>query len=351
MSGRLSYVILFLSPVLATCGDLKAAGPGDGSPSSVENDRQATPDGATLDSGATAVLQVHLPREVTVQGNLLTLGQISVLRGDAALAAVVAQIGLGQLSAPGQKAILDRATILSRLASQGIASEQVRLTGAEAVAVRRHQKLISSEEFIEAGKTFLRQRPPGPSICETIATVKPKDLVLPGQAADLQVTSRFVRTGARGFVTVQIAVTADGKDCGVREIPFRLKYQCRRAMTAKEIPEGTALTPENVKVETVVSDEPEPANWRPPYGLLATRTLAAETEIRGELAGPAQSPVVVLRNETVVIRMQRPGLLVTATGLVLQEARAGEYVKVRNTDSGRVISCKVNADGTVEPVL
>ncbi len=351
MSDRLSDVMLFLSLVLAACGNIKAAGPAGGSAPSVENDRRAALDGATPDSGATAVLQVHLPREVTVQGNLLTLGQISVLRGDAALAAAVAQVGLGQLSAPGQKAILDRATILSRLASQGIASEQVRLTGAEAVAVRRQQKLISSEEFIEAGKTFLRQHPPGPSICETIPTVKPKDLVLPGQATDLQVTPRFVRTGARGFVMVQIAVTTDGKECGVREIPFRLKYQHRRAVTAKEVPEGTALTPENVKVETVVSDEPEPATWRPPYGLVAVRPLAAETEIRSEMAGPAQSPVVVLRNETVVIRMQRPGLLVTATGLVLQEARAGEYVKVRNTDSGRVISCKVNADGTVEPVL
>jgi flagella basal body P-ring formation protein FlgA len=296
-------------------------------------------------------LQVHLPREVTVQSNLLTLGQISVLRGDPALAAAVARIGLGQLSMPGQKAILDRATILSRLASQGITSQQVRLTGAQAVAVRRQQKLITSEEFLEVGRTFLRQHPPGPSICETIPTVKPKDLILSAEAADLQVKPRFVRTAARGFVTIQIAVTADGKECGVREIPFRLKYQCHRVVAVKEIPEGAALTPENVKIETVVSDEPEPANWRPPYGLVALRTLAAETEVRLDMAGAASSPVVVLRNETVVIRMQRPGLLVTATGLVLQEARAGEYVKVRNTDSGRVISCRVNADGTVEPVL
>ena len=185
------------------------------------------------ESAATSVLQVHLPREVTVQSNLLTLGQISVLRGDPALAAAVGRIGLGQLSAPGQKAILDRATILSRLASQGITSQQVRLTGAEAVAVRRQQKLISSEEFIDAGKTFLRQRPPGPSICEMIPTVKPKDLVLPEQAADLQVTPRFIRTAARGFVTIQIGVMVDGKECGVREIPFRLKYQCRRVVTLK----------------------------------------------------------------------------------------------------------------------
>jgi flagella basal body P-ring formation protein FlgA len=69
------------------------------------------------------------------------------------------------------------------------------------------------------------------------------------------------------------------------------------------------------------------------------------------MAGAAQSPVVVMRNETVVIRIQQPGLTVTAVGVALQEARAGEYVKVRNADSSRVIVCKVNADGTVEPML
>jgi flagella basal body P-ring formation protein FlgA len=42
---------------------------------------------------------------------------------------------------------------------------------------------------------------------------------------------------------------------------------------------------------------------------------------------------------------------VTAVGVALQEARAGEYVKVRNADSSRIILCKVNVDGTVEPML
>jgi flagellar basal body P-ring formation protein FlgA len=305
-----------------------------------------------IDTAATsALLQVHLPREVTVEGSLLTLGQISVVRGDPALVATAARIGLGQFSMPGQKAILDRSTILSRLASQGIPAAQVRVTGADAVTVRRFQKIISTEEFVEIGQVFLRQHPPGPAICAATPTVTPKDLILQGQVQDLQVTPRFVRTATRGFVTIRIAVTADGKDCGMREIPFRLRYQGHRAVTAREVPEGMPLTPENVKVETVVSDQPEPANWRPPYGLVAVRTLAADTEIRGEMAGAAQSPVVVLRNESVLIRVQQPGLTVTAVGVALQEARAGEFVRVRNADSSRIIICKVNADGTVEPTL
>jgi flagella basal body P-ring formation protein FlgA len=181
--------------------------------------------------------------------------------------------------------------------------------------------------------------------------ITPKDLVLPGSLGDLQVTPRFARTAARGCVTVQITVMADGKECGVREIPFRLRYHCRRVVTVQEIPEGGTLTPENVKIETAISDQPEPANWRPPYGLVAVRTLAAGTEVHGDMTSAAQLPILVRRNETVVIRIQRPGLLVTAVGVALQEARAGEYVRVRNADSSRVILGKVNEDGSVEPTL
>jgi flagella basal body P-ring formation protein FlgA len=143
----------------------------------------------------------------------------------------------------------------------------------------------------------------------------------------------------------------DGKDCGVREIPFRLKYQGHRVVTTQEIPEGTALTAENVKIETVESDQPEPANWKPPYGLATVRKLAANTEVRGDMTHSVEPPVVVARNDAVVIRIQRPELVVTAMGVALQEARAGEYIKVRNVDSSRVVLCKVNTDGTVEPML
>ena len=311
--------------------------------------------GATAQSGpdshAAPSLHIHLPREVTVQGSLLTLGQISVVRGDLTLVSSASKIGLGRLSLPGQKAVLDRSTILSRLASHGIPVERVRLTGAETVAVRRYQTTITTEDFLEMGKAFIQQHLSGRMICDAIPTVRPKDVILPGQVADLQVAPGFVRKRTFGGATVRIVITADGEDVAVRDIPFRFKYRCRRAVTLKEIAEGEVLTAENVKIETVVSDRPEAAGWKPPYGLVAGRALRADTELRPGMAAAGQSAVVVRRNDTVVIRIERPGLIVSAVGTALQEARAGEFLKVRNADSNRIIVCKVNTDGTVEPMI
>jgi flagella basal body P-ring formation protein FlgA len=65
----------------------------------------------------------------------------------------------------------------------------------------------------------------------------------------------------------------------------------------------------------------------------------------------AKAAAAVKRNENVIIRIEKPGLSVTAVGKAMQEGRAGEVIKVRNVDSQRMILARVGEDGTVEPVL
>jgi flagellar basal body P-ring formation protein FlgA len=298
-----------------------------------------------------ALLQVHLPREVAIQDLQLNLGRVSVIRGPGAMVAKAAKIGLGRFSAPGQEVVLDQATILSRLASSGIFAAQVRLTGAQAVTVRRQQEIIETEDFVEAARQFLQQYAAGRSACRIIPMVRPKDLVLPQLPKQVKLTPQLGRRGTRGHVTVRIHVTVNGQEIGTRDVSFRLRYERHRVVAVEQIPEGTVLSAENVKIETTESDQPEPAGWKPPYGQIAARTLAANAEIRSDMVGSAQSAVVVHRNEVVQIRLERPGIVITAMGKALQEARTGEYLKVRNSDSQRVIMCRVKGDGTVEPML
>lgn len=306
---------------------------------------------AVNDSAGDTRLQIHLPREVTVEGNQLDLAKVSVIRGTEPMIAKAGQIRLGRFSAPGQKLVLDRPTILSRLATSGISADQVRLTGADAVTVRRQQQVIEVDDFIEIGQHFLGQLAASRSVCEIIPVTRPKDLILSTQPEDIQLIPQLVRGSGRGHVTVRVQVVADGEEIGTQDVSFRLKYQTHRLVAVEQIAEGTALTPENVKIETVVADQPEPAGWKPPYGSVVTRTVAAHAEIRASMLTVAQSSTFVRRNETVVIRIERPGIVITAMGTTLQEGRAGEYVKVRNADSHRVIVCKVMPDGSVEPAL
>jgi flagella basal body P-ring formation protein FlgA len=296
-------------------------------------------------------LQIHLPREVTVAQSALDLSQIAVIRGSPQWVNVAGGVGLGRISLPGQRLVVDRSTILSRLAASGIPADKVLLTGADTVTIRNNQKTIGAEEFVIVARQLLQDTFSNRSVIEMTAAVKPKELALAAEPQRVQLEPRVIRADARGLVTVQVRVMADGRDVGTRDIPFRLKFEVRQAIAAKDIPQGMPLSADNIRIEKRTSEQPEPANWQPPYGRVALRALAADQEIRADMVEAPQPAVLVRRNEAVTIRIQRPGLLITAMGLALQEGRAGEPVKVRNIDSSRIIVCKVNTDGTVEPVL
>jgi flagella basal body P-ring formation protein FlgA len=296
-------------------------------------------------------LRVHLPREATIRGKRFTLGQVGVIRGEERLVTKANKIALGQISVPGQKIIVDRSVVLSRLACNGIPALKVTLTGAEKITVKRQQQVIKGDEFVELARSFLKENPPEGAVCQLKPVRVPKDLVAPEIWRDVKLSPRLLGSGAKNRAKVQIIVLAGGKQIGTRDVTFLLKYNCRRAVALVDIPRGTSIGPENVRIEKALMDRAEPVNWSAPYGLIARRRIAAGTVIHSQMVGPVEPPVLLKRNQTVVIRVERPGLLVTAVGKAVQDGRAGEYVRVRNVDSKRIILAKVNQDGTVEPVF
>ena len=110
-------------------------------------------DNTKKDSG----LQIYLPREITIKDKHLSLGQVGIIRGQESLVAKASKIALGQISAPGQKIIIDRKIVLSRLACNGIPVSKVTLTGAETVTIKQQEQTIGSDEFIKLATSFLEK--------------------------------------------------------------------------------------------------------------------------------------------------------------------------------------------------
>ncbi|GAJ02072.1 unnamed protein product, partial [marine sediment metagenome] len=88
-----------------------------------------------------------------------------------------------------------------------------------------------------------------------------------------------------------------GKKIGVCEVIFGLKYNFRQAVTKVDIPAGTVISPENVKIEKTVSNYPESAGWKPPYGLIAKRRVPAKTVLGPHMTRPVKSPIIAKRNQ------------------------------------------------------
>jgi flagella basal body P-ring formation protein FlgA len=298
-----------------------------------------------------SVLQIHLPREVRVDDNCIRLGQIGIVRGKQPLVTKANEIALGRISAPERDFLVDRPMVLSRLACNGIPASKVMLTGAEKVSVKWQQQVINSDRFVEVAGAFLKESRLGSTACQFDPARLPEDLTISVPAGAVEFSSHLVESGASNMAKVGILAVSDGKQLGMREVTFLLRYRGHKVIAAGDIPAGGAISPENVKIEEALSDEPEPADWQPPYGLIVRRRAAKGTVIQSGMVGFARPEVVLKRNETVLIRIEIPGLLVTATGKAMQDGRIGEYIKVRNVDSKRIILAKVKEDRTVEPVI
>ena len=128
----------------------------------------------------------------------------------------------------------------------------------------------------------------------------------------------------------------NGKEVCVREVAFNAQYKNQRAVAAIDIQPGTTINSDNVHIETYESAIPQ-QGYVQPYGLAAKRQIRAGTVISAEMLESTKSPVLVSRNQGVVIQIKQPGLFITAMGQALEDGRAKECVKVRNIDSQRVL--------------
>lgn len=302
-------------------------------------------------AGDLPALTVHLPRTVTLKRSGVTLGQISVIHGEDASEALARPIPLGHLYSPDQELILTQQQILSRLVCSGIDASQVRITGAERVVVNRSATAITGAEIIALAQRYLESRLGANHHAVITPMRKPKDLRLGQGEQRARLVPRLVGRGTPSQARVKVAAMVAGTEQASRDVLFRIQYPHRIAVATEDLPADATLAPAHFKIETELKGEPEPVAWKPPVGLITKHAIQAGTALTNRSIGRPVVPVAIKRNEVVVIRIQHPGLTITAMGRALSDARTGEVIKIKNTDSNRIIVCRVQEDGTVAPAL
>jgi flagella basal body P-ring formation protein FlgA len=295
-------------------------------------------------------LRVYLPRNVAVDGDSLVLGQIAVMScADDAVLTKAAGIAMGRAPWSREALVIDRATILSRLATCGVAAPRVQFSGAEKVTVNRNEKTIARQEVLKLAEAFLQKSRPAGDEARLQLVREPNELVLP-EGKEVSLKPRLSDGPPSGHVKVEVAAVCDGQEVGVSDVLFKMVYPVRRAVAVKDIPSGAVITEDNARIEIVTADSKSSGAWVSPYGMVALQRLPAGAVIRPALLMNPKAAPVVKRNQTVTMKIEGVGFKVIARGEALDDGRTGEFVKVRNVDTKRIVTARVHADGTVEPV-
>lgn len=105
-----------------------------------------------------------------------------------------------------------------------------------------------------------------------------------------------------------------------------------------------ALLAERSYPSAVAAQYPVAVSRSQLVGKVARRTLLAGNAIPVAAVSETQ---LVTRGVAAEIRFEKDGLSITATGVPLESGTAGAVVRLKNADSGKIISGVVQADGSV----
>ena len=307
-----------------------------------------------LEAGQKSVspLHVYLPRTVQAVGPQLTLGDVGIIRGDAQDCRKAAAIPMGRAPFSRETIVVDRPTILSRLAAHGFAAKAVRLTGAQKVTVGRDEKIFPAVELLKAAEDFLTKRRPGPAGCGWRLVGKVSSpLTSPGGGGDVVLKVSLAEASPPGHVKLRISAVSSKIELARRELLFKLTYPHREAVTKAPVPAGKKITTENTAIRTVRRDSPPKTNWTAPFGTVAVRNLKAGAVLADASVRAPKAPIAVQRNRPVIMVVRGFGFVITAKALALQDGRPGQFIRVRNVDSQRIVVARVRHDGTVEPAI
>lgn len=134
----------------------------------------------------------------------------------------------------------------------------------------------------------------------------------------------------------------DGTDV-VTAMPLAGRYEAQQALPVltKRVKHGHVISEGNVEMRFFASTKVRSDTVTDPNSIIGKtprRTIAADRPVRvGELA----SPTIVEQGTSVNMRYHSPSMQITAMGEALQDGGIGDYIRVRNHDSNKVIRARV----------
>lgn len=298
-------------------------------------------------------LRIYLPQESQVDAETILLERVGILLGDAELKAKAGALSIGTFTAPGQTLSVDRRTILSRLASVGIKPHQVQMLGAETVRIGRSEVIVSPEQLTACAQRYLEAQLASVKGAAVAVLRTPPPVVLPAASGAVELSVQDDAAQSGGVRKVRVAVLQDSRPAAVQEVFFTVRYAVRRVVAAVELPAGTVLTSENVQIETVHSDQPEPDGWVVPYGMATRQRIAAHGTVSEAALETPPATLLVRKRQAVLVRVDNGALFVSASGEAMDDGAVGQVVRVRRGQrpQERIITCRVMPDGSVEPVF
>ena len=176
----------------------------------------------------------------------------------------------------------------------------------------------------------------------------PRTLEVPAGREAPQLLPYQMKSGAFSrAVQLMVAIRIDRKEFTRIPVAFDVRMFGEAVIAAKSIARSQTITPDMVTVERVVMAPGQNVMTDPDevIGKVARRAIRANTLITQKMA---EAPLLVSRNDLVMLFIRKGGLHITTKGRALERGRRGDVIRVRNPSSKRDVIGRVLDSRTVQ---
>ena len=284
---------------------------------------------------AIAAPLVSLKTSATIDGPSVRLGDL--FDGTGAQANEI----VAKAPAAGSSTMFDVGWLFSTAHAHGLNWQPP--SASSAIRVERNATMIDTDQL---SKQLAAKLPSSLPLRRVELDAQFRLFVPVGLSTDIQVQKIDIKPETGRF-SAEVRVASDDGDGAPVRVSGRIVGLITVPVLARPMMPGEVVRAEDITTADYRADQMQAGSVMDPRDLIGEtprHPLHAAQPLR---ATDLQVPVVVKRNDLVLIVLERPGLYLTAEGRALEDGGKGTVIRVTNTQSKRTIDATVLGSGQV----
>ncbi len=294
------------------------------------------------------LLTIHLLEKSTVVGPQVSLGDVAEITGNnRAMIERVRRLVVSRAAPSGERIKINQGYVKVVLRREGFSLDDFAFEGADTTEVLTQSQVYFSDELLPEAKSFVLGEINEPT--EDIEVKLDGDnrkIILPAG----KVTANFRPSFSGKYDgAVLLTVELEVDDHLIEVLPLRLTVDVYRpaVVTTKRVEKGEVFTAGNIALVREPSSKIMQGCFRQlnyVLGRKASAPIIPDTVIR---VNDIFDPPVITRGKIVQAIMRLGNVELTVDARAVEDGKAGDIIRVENSDSHKVLRAKVLDEKTV----
>jgi flagella basal body P-ring formation protein FlgA len=225
---------------------------------------------------------------------------------------------------------------------------EIQLTGAPIVQIRAQSRRAKAEEIVPVLRDFLAATTPWrEKEIEVLSINNLEKIELPCGTFDLKIASRSPVFG-RGRILAPFDAVRDGKTLTSFWVTADIRVTAEILTAGKTIPYRKKVDSEDIESVVKEIEDLNAAFITEPGEIMGKITKRSFSPGDPLTRDSFEKPFLVKNGDTVNLRLERNGLVVSSLARAEQDGRLDQVIRVRNLEFSSVLKAKVTGRGQVE---